>query len=71
MADITIEEIFNGYCRTVNSSQMVTCEYIRKDDHLWLDHTDCAFGGCVHSSSCEIMKEALKKCDGKIYDCEL
>lgn len=57
MDDVT-EEIRQGYCRAIDQSRMVTCEYTRKDDKWVLEHTDCNYGACVHSRTCRIMEEA-------------
>lgn len=53
-----IEEIYQGYCRAIDASRMVTCEYTKENDKLILNYTDCNYGLCVHSKTCKIMKQA-------------
>lgn len=59
--DEIIEEIFNGFCRCRNMTQMVTCEYERQPAGLKLMGTDCAYGSCVHSGSCDVIRQALDR----------
>ena len=53
-----IEEIYQGYCRAIDASRMVTCEYKKEKDTLKLEYTDCNYGPCVHSKTCKIMEQA-------------
>lgn len=55
-----IERFFNGFCRTQNQMQMITCEYSKQDQKLHLEHADCAFRKCAHNDNCEIMKQAYQ-----------
>ena len=57
MAEI-IEEIYQDYCRAIDNSRMVTCEYNKEGDKLVLEYADCSYGSCVHSKTCQIMAQA-------------
>lgn len=59
--DEIVEEIYQGYCRTIDNSRMVTCEYKKENGRLVLDCADCDYGSCVHSRDCKIMAQAAGK----------
>lgn len=54
----TIEEFLSGFCRTMNGTNTVCCEYTEEQGIRYLEFMDCAHEGCVHCGSCEIYKEA-------------
>lgn len=56
-----IEEFYAGFCRTCNSMQSVTCEYICTDEGVILDTMDCAHKKCLHHAACEIYKQAHER----------
>lgn len=52
------EEFISGFCRTMNGSNTVCCEYAITDGKKKLTFMDCAYKRCVNSGACEIYKEA-------------
>lgn len=62
-----MEEMLQGYCRSMDQSRIVTCEYHIEMNQKVYEYTDCAFGKCVHSDTCVLMKsvrEANNKQEG-------
>lgn len=55
-----IEEFLSGFCRTINGTQSVCCEYSEENGEKILEFMDCAHAVCVHMGACEIYKEALR-----------
>lgn len=55
-----VEEFVNGYCRNYDMARSAIAEYIRDEAGLHFDRIDCDYGTCIHSQSCELMKEVLK-----------
>ena len=48
--DDIIEEVFGGFCKALNESRTVFCEFARGEDgKLRLDNADCAYGACPHT----------------------
>lgn len=60
------EKIYQGYCRSSDQSRMVICEYHIEDEKNIMDHVDCAYGACVHSNVCELIKGL--KCELHLSD---
>lgn len=56
-----IEEIFTGYCKAHNKTQIITCEYEQLPFGLGLIHVDCDYEKCVHNGNCEVIRQALAK----------
>lgn len=56
-----IEEIFTGYCKAHNKTQMITCEYERLPFGLSLQNVDCDYEKCVHNGNCDVIRQALAK----------
>ena len=52
------EEFISGFCRNINGSNTVCCEYEITDGKKKLTFMDCAYKRCVNSGACEINKEA-------------
>jgi hypothetical protein len=50
------EYIFSGYCRTVDSSRMVTVE----TDGESVTDVACCYGNCPYESSCSIAEKIRK-----------
>lgn len=61
MDDDIIEVMVSGFCKTLNETRSVLCEFEKKDGKLKLEHADCAFGSCQHSKTCLLMKQALEQ----------
>lgn len=62
-----LEDMLQGYCRSMDHSRIVTCEYRIERNRKVYEYTDCAFGSCVHSDTCMLMepvREANKKEEG-------
>ncbi len=51
-----IEEIFQGYCRTIDQARTVTCEYSMENDKKVMEYIDCSYGKCVHSKTCKLVE---------------
>ena len=58
MKEEIIEINLSGFCRTCNSMQTVTCEYIPTDNGRKLDIMNCAHKTCRHHAACAIYREA-------------
>lgn len=58
MEDDIIEMMFSGFCKTLNETRSVLCEFKREDGRLKLEQADCAYGTCPHSKTCLLMKQA-------------
>ncbi|MDO5425423.1 MAG: ubiquinone biosynthesis protein UbiE [Eubacteriales bacterium] len=59
-----IEEMFTGYCKAHNQTQIITCEYSKNAyGELSLEHVDCDFLQCVHNKDCQVVRQALAKED--------
>lgn len=56
-----VEEIFTGYCKAHNLTQIVTCEYEKLPDGLSLAHVDCDYEKCVHNGNCQVIRQALAR----------
>ena len=52
------EEMYSGFCKTLNETRTVFCEFEKRDGKRCLTHVDCAYGTCPHSKSCLLMKQA-------------
>lgn len=53
------EEMVSGYCRAFDQTRIVTCEYEVLPAGRRLRSTDCDYGTCVHSKSCQLIRQAL------------
>ena len=53
------ERFISGFCRSLNRTNTVCCEYEEEDGKKELTFMDCFFENCEHHSSCLIYKEAL------------
>ena len=51
-----IEEIYQGYCRTLDQARTVTCEYHMDDNKKVIEYVDCSYGKCVHSKTCKLIE---------------
>ena len=58
MEDEIIEMMLSGFCKTLNETRTVLCEFEKKDGKLRLEQADCAYGTCPHSKTCLLMKPA-------------
>ena len=58
MEEEIIEINLSGFCRTCNSMQTVTCEYIPTESGRELDVMNCAHKTCRHHAACAIYREA-------------
>lgn len=58
MEEKIIEINLSGFCRTCNSMQTVTCEYIPTESGRKLDVMNCAHKTCRHHAACAIYREA-------------
>lgn len=52
------EEFISGFCRTCNRINSVCCEYEEENGKKVLAYMDCGHEKCLHTSACEIYKEA-------------
>ncbi len=59
--DDVMEEVFNGFCKALNESRTVFCEFERKGGKLTLESADCAYGACPHTEVCLLMKQARER----------
>ncbi|MBQ1312371.1 MAG: hypothetical protein IIY55_11035 [Blautia sp.] len=56
------EEVFiSGFCRTINGTNTVCCEYEEIEGKRKLVFMDCVFEKCEHHAACLIYKEAREK----------
>ena len=58
MEEEIIEINLSGFCRTCNSMQTVTCEYIPTESGRKLDVMNCAHKTCRHHAACAIYRES-------------
>lgn len=51
------EEVFSGFCKALNQTRSVFCEF-ENDGSGWkmTDH-DCDYGECQHSEACILMAQ--------------
>ena len=61
MQDDYTEEAYSGFCKTLNETRTVFCEFERKDGKLCLTQADCAYGTCPHTKTCLLMNQAIKE----------
>ena len=54
------EEFISGFCRTLNGTNTVCCEYTEESGERGLTFMDCAHEDCMHHGACEIYKEAQR-----------
>ncbi len=54
------EEMYSGFCKALNETRTVFCEFIEKGGERFLSQADCAYGTCPHTQSCLLMKQANK-----------
>ena len=55
------EEFISGFCRTLNMTNTVCCEYETAEGRRKLTFMDCVYEKCEHHSSCLIYREALER----------
>ncbi len=53
------EKFISGFCRTLNRTNTVCCEYEEVNGKKKLVFMDCYYESCEHHSSCLIYKEAV------------
>lgn len=58
MEEDFLEEVFNGFCKSLNETRSVFCEFERKDGRMRLESADCDYGECPHSKTCLLMEQA-------------
>lgn len=54
------EACFSGYCRQIDNSRTVFCEF--EVDPRRLTDADCLFPNCEYSSECPVAKAFLEGC---------
>ena len=52
------EAVFNGFCKILNETRSVFCEFEVQDGRLCLAEADCDYGACPHTETCVLMKQA-------------
>ncbi|MCI8506307.1 MAG: ubiquinone biosynthesis protein UbiE [Lachnospiraceae bacterium] len=57
MEEPMIEETYSGFCKALNETRTVFCEFEEKDGKRILSSADCAYGACPHSKICLLMKQ--------------
>lgn len=58
MEEMITEETYSGFCKALNETRTVFCEFEEQDGRRILSSVDCAYGRCPHSKSCLLMKQA-------------
>lgn len=49
------EEVLSGFCKTLNQTRSVFCEFEREEGSWKLTECDCDYGDCQHSDGCILM----------------
>ena len=60
MEETIIEEMYSGFCKALNETRTVFCEFVEKDGKRLLSQADCAYGTCPHTETCLLMRQADK-----------
>ncbi len=60
MEETIIEEMYSGFCKALNETRTVFCEFVEKDGKRSLSQADCAYGTCPHTETCLLMRQADK-----------
>ena len=50
--------MYSGFCKALNETRTVFCEFTEKDGKRSLSQADCAYGACPHTETCLLMKQA-------------
>jgi len=56
-----IEETYSGFCKALNETRTVFCEFEEVNGSACLESADCAFGRCEHTKTCLLMKPVREK----------
>ena len=51
-----MEEIYQGYCRTLDQARTVTCEYHLHGSEKVIEYIDCSYETCVHNKTCKLIE---------------
>lgn len=62
MEDIA-EKYCSGFCKSLNATRMVCCEYREQDGRYELTGTDCNYDSCSWFRDCTLMAEARKRAE--------
>ncbi len=54
----TEEVFYSGFCKALNETRTVLCEFEEREDGRVLISADCAYGKCPHSGDCRLMEPA-------------
>lgn len=55
------EEFVSGFCKAMNQTRTVMCEFeLQEDGKKKLVFCDCAYGKCEHSAGCLLMGQRQK-----------
>ena len=57
MEEAMMEKTYSGFCKALNETRTVFCEFEEKDGKRIFSGADCAYGACPHSKTCLLMKQ--------------
>lgn len=56
------EEFLSGFCKMQNQGRMVICEVRRRPDGTKeILSSDCAWGRCEHTGTCQLMGQLMQQ----------
>ena len=55
------EEFYSGFCKTINDTRRICCEFRVEDGKYLFDNSDCEYEGCHFREECLVIRQALER----------